>query len=461
MRTRFAPSPTGFLHLGSVRTALFSWLLAKHHKGQFILRIEDTDRERSKPEYTQLILDAMRWLGLDWDEGPYYQSERYDRYNAVIDQLLANHKAYYCNCSKERLTTMREEQIAQGQNTHYDGHCRDRKLSFSQDCVVRLNVTQDIRIGFEDLLHGLQDRTHAEIDDWILRRSDGNPTYNFAVVVDDYDMNITHVVRGDDHLSNTPKQVSLYHSLAWPLPQFCHIPMILDEDGSRLSKRSGSANILTYREQGYLPEALLNAIIRLGWSHGDQEIFSKQEMINLFNFDGLHRSPACFNQEKFFWIARQAMQHSTVDDLVIHATKEGFFKEDEKDRAIAIVTLIKERAKNFSEMIIQSTFLHQAPALDVVIFKQNYPTVTIELLKAFCDYLKDLTIYKENFFADLKIFSLNHKLKIKEIALPLRVILTGTTESPDLASVVFYLGKKEVIKRIFDFKIEYEKLKDN
>ena len=451
VRTRFAPSPTGFLHLGSVRTALFSWLLARHYKGQFILRIEDTDQERSKPEYTQLILDGMKWLGLDWDEGPYYQSKRYDRYNEVINSLIIEDKAYYCNCTKERLTQMREDQIAQGQNTRYDGHCRDKKIPFTQECVVRLKLSLESSVGFEDLLHGIQDRDATMIDDWILRRSDGHPTYNFAVVVDDYDMNITHVVRGDDHLSNTPKQVSLYKLLNWPMPKFCHIPMILDEEGGRLSKRSGSANILGYREQGFLPEALLNAIVRLGWSHGDQELFNRQEMIDLFDFNGMQRSPACFNQEKFYWIARHTMQHISVETLVDKAIKEGFFK-DTLQHAIAVVTLFKDRAKNFQEMIIQSDFLEHDPVLNAEAFINDYPSLTSALLQSFCDYLVTIEISKETFFNDLKIFATTHGLKIKEIALPLRIILTGTTESPDLGSVAYYLGKDKVINRIKSLK---------
>jgi glutamyl-tRNA synthetase len=451
LRTRFAPSPTGFLHLGSVRTALFSWLLAKHHHGQFILRIEDTDQERSKPEYTQLILDAMSWLGLTWDEGPFYQSKRYDRYNEVIEQLIATGHAYYCDCSKERLTSMREQQIAEGQNTHYDGHCRERGLASSPLAVVRLKLPPYGSLSFEDLLHGEQERDQSVADDWILRRSDGCPTYNFAVVVDDYDMDITHVVRGDDHLSNTPKQVSVYQALGWPMPKFCHIPMILDEHGSRLSKRSGSANVLAYREQGYLPAALLNAIVRLGWSHGDQELFTIDEMISLFDFDGLHRSAACFNEEKFFWIARQTLQKSSVETLVNHAITEGFFTFQQRDEAVAVINLFKDREKNVQEMILQSQFLKQAPVLVMDEFKKNYPVITTDLLKSLTEMLDSTVLSKETFFADLKSFAIQHGLKIKDLALPLRMILTGTIESPDLGSVVFYLGKEETIRRISTF----------
>lgn len=448
MRTRFAPSPTGFLHLGSVRTALFSWLLARHHQGTFILRIEDTDHERSKDEYNEIIFNAMKWLGLDWDEGPIYQSDRYDRYNAVIDELIKNDKAYYCNCSKERLAAVRESQIAQGQNTHYDDHCRNLNLGPSEDAVVRLKVPKNGSIGFYDLLHGEQERDALFTDDWILRRSDGHPTYNFAVVVDDYDMNITHVVRGDDHLNNTPKQVSLYQALNWPMPKFCHIPMILDEDGSRLSKRSGSANVLAYREEGYLPDALLNAIVRLGWSHGNDEIFSREQLIELFDFNGIHRSAACFNQEKFHWTSRQHMQSSSVDQIIKLALEEGFLNNIESTYHEAIVTLFKDRSKNLKEMVEQSLFLFEAPSINLDDFKKNYPNTSKDLLEKFISFSTDLTINPNTFFQDLKNFCNNNSIKIKDIALPLRVILTGTTESPDLGSVVYFLKKEEVIFRV-------------
>ena len=294
MKSRFAPSPTGFLHIGGARTALFAWLWAKKNKSNFVLRIEDTDKERSTQASVDAILDGLDWLGLDYDDGPIFQSDRFDRYNEVIQELLSKGHAYYCDCSKERLEKMREIQIAKKQKQKYDGCCRLKSLKSG---VIRFLNPDNGQVSFNDYVKGKVSIANSELDDLVISRSDGSPTYNLTVVVDDHDMNIECVIRGDDHINNTPKQINLYAALGWSIPKFAHVPMILGSDGSRLSKRHGALNLLTYKKEGFLPEALLNYLVRLGWSNGDQEIFSIDEMIDLFELKYLIKSPACIIDE--------------------------------------------------------------------------------------------------------------------------------------------------------------------
>ena len=308
IRTRFAPSPTGLLHIGGVRTALFCWLYARRHGGVFILRIEDTDRERSTPEAVQVILDGMDWLGLHADEGPFYQTERYPRYKEVIRQWLAEGKAYHCYCSKEELEQMRNAQLASKQKPRYDGRCRDRKAPREGVTpVVRFRNPTDGAVIVDDAVHGKVVFQNVELDDLIIERSDGNPTYNFCVVVDDYDMKITHVIRGDDHLNNTPRQMNMLRAMGVEPPVYAHLPMILGPDGTKLSKRHGAVSVLHYREEGYMPEALLNYLARLGWSHGDQEIFTLEEMTALFDIADVNKSASAINPDKLAWISQQHM----------------------------------------------------------------------------------------------------------------------------------------------------------
>jgi len=313
MKSRFAPSPTGYLHIGGARTALFAWLWAKKTSSKFVLRIEDTDKERSTQTSVDAILDGMEWLGLDYDEGPIYQSDRTERYNEVINELLLNGKAYYCDCSKERLEEMRENQIANKEKPKYDGCCRDKAL---KNGVIRFLNPDDGSVLFNDFVKGEVRIANSELDDLIISRTDGSPTYNLTVVVDDHDMEIDCVIRGDDHINNTPKQINLYKAMGWPLPEFAHVPMILGSDGSRLSKRHGALNLLAYRDEGFLPEALLNYIVRLGWSNGDQEIFSVHEMIDLFELKNINNSPASFNQEKLEWINQSYIKSTDINNLV-------------------------------------------------------------------------------------------------------------------------------------------------
>ena len=303
VRTRFAPSPTGFLHIGGARTALFNWLYARHGGGDFILRIEDTDTHRSTAAYSQAIIEGLAWLGLNPDEGPIYQSGRFERYRAVADTLIGQGSAYRCYCTPEELEERRNEQIRRGEKPRYDGHCRDVTAPRPGVApVVRFRTPQEGRVGFTDLVRGVIDFENAELDDLVILRSDGTPTYNFGVVVDDHDMEITHVIRGDDHINNTPRQIHIYHALGLPLPKFAHLPMILGPDGSRLSKRHGAVSVEQYRLDGFLPEAMVNDLVRLGWSHGDQEIFSTDEMIQYFDLTAISRSPAIFNRDKLTWL---------------------------------------------------------------------------------------------------------------------------------------------------------------
>ena len=302
IRTRFAPSPTGFLHIGGARTALFNWLFARHHDGEFVLRIEDTDQARSTDESTKAILDAMTWLGLNWDEGPYFQAQRVDLHREMVQKLINEGKAYYCTCTPEELEIKRKQALAAGKKPKYDGTCRDKKLARSAGSVVRFRGTQTGATIVEDLVKGNISFNNEELDDLIIERSDGYPTYNFAVVVDDALMNITHVIRGDDHVNNTPRQILLYQALNFAVPKFAHVPMILGSDKARLSKRHGATSVMAYKEMGYLPEALVNYLVRLGWAHGDQEIFSLAELIEVFSLEAVGKSPAVFNPEKLLWL---------------------------------------------------------------------------------------------------------------------------------------------------------------
>lgn len=302
VRTRFAPSPTGYLHVGGARTALFSWLYARKHGGRFVLRIEDTDLERSTQESVNAILEGMTWLGLEYEEGPFYQTKRFDRYDEIIDQLMAKGLAYRCNCSRERLETLRESQMAAKQKPRYDGHCRHAVVSADEPHVIRFKNPQEGSVVIDDIVRGKVIVANSELDDLIIKRSDGSPTYNLTVVVDDADMEITHVIRGDDHLNNTPRQINMLNALGLPVPRYAHLPMILGDDGARLSKRHGAVSVMQYMEEGYLPEALLNYLVRLGWSHGDQEVFSIDEMIQLFELEAVNKSPSAFNTDKLKWL---------------------------------------------------------------------------------------------------------------------------------------------------------------
>ncbi len=358
--TRFPPSPTGYLHIGSARTALFSWLYARKHGGRFVLRIEDTDRERSSEESVQEILDGMSWLGLDYDEGPYFQTQRMNRYQEVIDQLLDAGKAYHCYCTREELDEMREQQRARGDKPRYDGRCRHRSQP-PQDIppVVRFKNPLDGNVVIDDLVKGRITISNNELDDLIIARSDGTPTYNFTVVVDDMDMQITHVIRGDDHVNNTPRQINILKALGVEPPRYAHVPMILGEDGKRLSKRHGAVSVMQYRDDGYLPQALVNYLMRLGWSHGDQEIFTRQEMIDLFDISSVQRGSAVFNPEKLLWLNYEYIKAGKVDELRDHARwhfENAGINIDEQANWEEVFRVNQQRSKTLLELVDRSLF---------------------------------------------------------------------------------------------------------
>ncbi|HVT62677.1 MAG TPA: glutamate--tRNA ligase, partial [Legionellaceae bacterium] len=362
VRTRFAPSPTGLLHIGGVRTALYSWLFARHHHGQFLLRIEDTDQERSTEMSVAAILDGMSWLGLDYDEPLVYQTQRYERYKTVIEQLLNEGKAYRCHCSAARLEALREKQMSEKLKPRYDGHCRDLNLgSTDEPYVVRFRNPKHGAVHFMDQVYGSITVNNEELDDLILIRSDGHPTYNFAVVIDDWDMRITHVIRGDDHINNTPRQINLYHALNAPIPIFAHLPMILGDDGKRLSKRHGAVSVLQFKEEGFLPHALLNYLVRLGWSHGDQEIFSLEQMIAAFDLSAVSRGVAGFNYDKLLWLNQHYMKHdplSEVANALAFQFQQAGIDVSQGPSLEALVALQADRCKTLLEMCENSRYFY-------------------------------------------------------------------------------------------------------
>ncbi|MBS0359188.1 MAG: glutamate--tRNA ligase, partial [Proteobacteria bacterium] len=363
VRTRFAPSPTGYLHVGSVRTALYSWLYAHKHGGQFILRIEDTDKERSTQESVQAILDGMAWLNLAYDEGPFYQTERMQRYKDVLQSLLQEKKAYRCYCSKERLEQLREHQTTQKLKPRYDGHCRDKDLPHrTEPYVVRFRNPEEGAVIFDDQVYGTIKVNNSELDDLVIARSDGMPTYNFAVVVDDWDMAITHVIRGDDHINNTPRQINMLKALNAPIPIYAHLSMILGPDGKRLSKRHGAVSVLQYKEEGFLPEALINYLLRLGWSYGDQEIFSRDEMIQLFDTKNISKSAAIFNPEKLLWLNHHYIKTLPPEKIAASLKEylEAYGIRDFSEPNLSeVVRAQAERCKTLVEMAERSRFLYE------------------------------------------------------------------------------------------------------
>jgi glutamyl-tRNA synthetase len=458
VRVRFAPSPTGFLHLGGVRTALFNWLFARHQGGKFILRIEDTDRSRSTEEYIHSILEGLSWLEIDWDEGPYRQTDRAELYQEHANRLLSEGKAYYCYCSKEELEQKKLIAQKKGQIPKYDGTCRDRKSPVpGRNPVIRFKTPQEGEIIFHDIIRGRVCVANAQLDDLVLIRSDGTPTYNFVVVVDDLTMHISHVIRGDDHLANTPRQIHIYHALGASPPYFAHLPMILGPDKTRLSKRHGAESILTYRDKGYLPEALLNYLVRLGWAYGDQEVFSKEEMIELFELEKVNKSPAVFNPEKLLWLNNYYIKTGNPERLV------SLLKEQLKKRRILnndnllypqtlyrIVNSLKERSKTMEEMAEAAEYFFKddisyAPEAAQK-FLQPHVSPLLEELK---DRLSHLRKFSES--AIQEVFSdlvSKYQIKLVNIAQPVRVALTGGTISPGIYEVISIMGRDMVLNRL-------------
>ena len=451
VRTRFAPSPTGYLHIGGVRTALFSWLYAKKHKGVFVLRVEDTDRERSTQASVDAILNGMQWLGLDADEGPFYQTDNFDKYAQVIQQLMDEGNAYHCYCSKERLDEMRDQQRANKEKPRYDGRCRHSKeMIEGENPVVRFKNPEAGETVFTDLVKGEISFKNSELDDLIIARSDGTPTYNLTVVVDDRDMQITHVIRGDDHVNNTPRQINILKALEAAVPEYAHLPMILGADGARLSKRHGAVNVMAYKEAGYLPEALLNYLVRLGWSHGDQEIFSIPEMIELFTLEGVNRAPSSFNTEKLEWVNQQYLQETNskrIKGLLLEHWNTGSVNGPDLESAIDIY---KERSNTivdlgkYLQVFYSDDFEYAEKAV-----KKNWKENSAPILTAVKQKLLALDEWTQEELSEvLKNTVSEFEVGFAKVAQPLRIALLGDTNSPSIDLILELVGREFSLKRI-------------
>ena len=452
VRTRFAPSPTGLLHIGGARTALFAWLYAKTNSGSCLLRIEDTDKERSKQEFTDEIINSFNWMGVNFDEDIVYQSKNHDRHLKVAKELLKSGKAYVCDCSKERLDQLRKEQQEQGLNPKYDGKCRDLSLSESDNTVIRFKNPEDGSIIFEDLVKGEIEFRNEEMDDFIIVRSDGAPTYNLCVVVDDLDMQISHVIRGDDHINNTPKQINVFKALKVEPPTYGHVPMILGEDGKRMSKRHGAVGVSEYRDMGILPQAFMNYLARLGWSLGDQEIFTSDELVNNFSKGKLNIAPASFSLEKLTWYNKEYLNSIEFTDLVDLISSENI-KNDQYSKDV--IDLIRERCNSLNDFSTESQYFYNKPK----VFREEDKTKaikenTISLLKSLSERLSNLSDWKSESIQDeIKALVDEQEVGFAKIGIPLRLSLTGSLNSPSIDKVCELLGKEEVVERI-DFAIK-------
>jgi glutamyl-tRNA synthetase len=457
VRTRFAPSPTGFLHIGGARTALFCWTYAKKCGGTFVLRIEDTDRERSTKASVQAILDSMQWLGLEY-EGPYFQMERLERYRAVAEQLVRQGNAYYDYASKEELETLREQQRSRGEKPRYDGRWRPENvqhLGLTPPAgvmpVIRFKNPDEGAVTFNDLVKGSIMVANSELDDLVLMRSDGIPTYNFGVVVDDIDMQITHVIRGDDHVNNTPRQINIYRALGADLPQFAHLPMILGQDGERLSKRHGAVSVMQYQEEGYLPEAVLNYLARLGWSHGDDEKFTRDQLVQWFDLQHISKSPARFDPEKLSWLNAQYIKEE--DDLRLAELTKPFLVAAGCDvaagpRLVKVIALLKERVSTIKELAVAAIYFYSRVDIPDEL-RQQYLTGDINSALSDLRQRFGTTEWNRAKINDtIKAILAEHKLKLPKIAMPLRVAVTGTTHTPSIDATLEVIGRDEVLARL-------------
>ncbi len=452
VRTRFAPSPTGYLHIGGARTALFSWAYARKHGGQFILRIEDTDLERSTEASVQAIFDGMSWLGLDYDAGPFFQMQRMPRYKQVLQQLLNDGHAYHCYCSKEELDTMREAQRAKGEKPRYDGRCRSRTTSaHGVEPVVRFKNPQQGVVVIDDIVKGNVAISNSELDDLVIARPDGTPTYNFCVVVDDWDMEITHVIRGDDHLNNTPRQINILQALGAPLPRYAHVPMILGHDGERMSKRHGAVSVMQYFDEGYLPEALLNYLARLGWAHGDAEIFSLDQLVEWFNLESISKSAAKFDPEKLAWVNQQYLK--TADNARLVELARPFMAHDGLDTtqgpdAAAVIGLLKERVSTVKELADAAVYFYRPLEAHEDLRKQHLTPAVKPALEDLSARLDAVEWTRPGLSALIKEICGTYQLKMPQVAMPLRVMITGETQTPSVDAVLALIGRDEVIRRL-------------
>ena len=455
IRTRFAPSPTGYLHVGGARTALYSWLYAKHNNGKFVLRIDDTDRERSTQPAIDAIIESMKWTGLNWDEGPFYQTKRFDRYNQVIDEMLEKGLAYKCYCTKERLEEVREEQQRAGVKPRYDGHCREDHSEHSPDepYCIRFKNPKTGKVGFHDKIRGYIEFDNEELDDLVIRRTDGTPTYNFCVVIDDWDMGITHVIRGEDHINNTPRQINIYKALGAPVPEFAHVSMILGDDGTKLSKRHGAVSVMQYRDDGYLPEALINYLVRLGWGHGNQEIFTLDEMIEYFSLEAISKSASAFNTEKLLWVNSQYMKslppERVAEELKWHMDNQKI--DISKGPSLTDLVLAqRERCKTLKEMAEVSRYFYEEyedyePKAAKKWFKDN----SVEALERSMANLVNVTDWDvENIEKAFKSVAEDMQVGLGKVGMPLRLAITGCGVSPEMGITMKLVGKERSISRI-------------
>jgi glutamyl-tRNA synthetase len=464
--SRFAPSPTGDLHIGSIRTALYAWIFARQQKGKFILRIEDTDRERSTQESIDAILNGMQWLGLDYDEGPIHQMERLTRYEEVAKQLLDSGHAYKCYCSKERLEQLRTEQMANNEKPKYDGYCRYHNVTAKDNqglsFVIRFATPQSGEVHFDDRIRGELKVSNSELDDVVLVRSDGIPTYNYAVVIDDHDMGVSMVIRGDDHINNTYRQINIFKALNAKPPQYAHVPSILGSDGKRLSKRHGATSVLAYRDQGILPQALINALLRLGWAHGDQEIFSHEEMLQLFKIDDVHKSPAVFDQQKLLWFNQHYLKTLPAEIIVSHLVKfldnQGInYKTGQnKPELVKVVAVLQPRCKTLLEMAEKTACFY----MDKVEYNPEavakfFNEATVNILQDVITACNNITNWNiDNLHEMVQQLMHNLNLKMPQLAQPIRIALTGDTNSPSINETMALMPKQEVIERL-EAAIEY------
>jgi glutamyl-tRNA synthetase len=454
VRTRFAPSPTGYLHVGGARTALFSWAYARRHGGQFILRIEDTDLERSTEASVQAILDGMRWLGLDWDEGPFHQMQRLDRYREIAERLLREDQAYRCYCTREELEQMRAAQRARGEKPRYDGRWRDSKKTPPAGVtpVIRFKNPLDGEVTFSDLVKGPITVSNAELDDLVLLREDGVPTYNFGVVVDDLDMQITHVIRGDDHVNNTPRQINIFRALGAALPQFAHVPMILGADGERLSKRHGAVSVMQYAEDGYLPEALVNYLARLGWSHGDEEVFSPSQFVEWFDLAHVSRSPAQFDPAKLRWLNHQYLKQRPDAELAEEGARRVRVRGGKLEGGPApekAVALMKDRAETL-EALAEAMMIFYADTRATP--EQLAASLSDEVRPALAELAEKFSSIgdwnEQSVMAAVQALLEERKLKLPRIAMPLRLIVFGRGQTPNLGPTLAVAGRKRVLERL-------------
>lgn len=463
VRTRFAPSPTGFLHIGGARTALFSWAYAKKNAGTFILRVEDTDVERSTQESVDSILHAMDWLGLDYAEGPYYQMQRMERYKQVIQQMLVDGSAYYCYCSREELDVMREEQRARGDKPRYDRRCRDNsEPRAGVTPVVRFKNPIDGVVAWDDLVKGRIEIANSELDDLIIARSDGTPTYNFCVVVDDLDMKITHVTRGDDHVNNTPRQINILRALGATPPLYAHLPMILRDDGQKMSKRRDPVSVMQYRDMGILPEALLNYLARLCWGHGDDEVFSIEQFVEWFDLDNISASPARFDMKKLFWVNAQHMKNLSNAQLLAvldtakwnpelpESTFGAVFGERLAELEVnAVLDLVKTRSDNLNALAAEVAYFYQPRVVSPEDSAKHLTEEAQLILNKFANSLESLPEWSlEAIKLAIKEFCSVQNVKMPQLGMPLRLKLCGTTQTPSFDAVIHILGKNKVLARI-------------